>query len=590
MCGIFAYLGRDNNAASIILEGLKRLEYRGYDSWGVAVKHPLTEKFVIWKRVGKIGNASVTTLPKATIGIGHTRWATHGGVTVRNTHPHLDCSGNLALVHNGIIENYGTLKQQLLRKGHRFMSETDSEVAVHLIEELEKTLSFKPAVSQAFHKLSGLNAIIVLNAKQETCVAIRSGSPLVVGFGSEQNYLASDAVALLPHTRKVYFLREKELVTVRENLIEVGEGRTGKKHHITPQWITWKTNEAEKGNYPHFMIKEIEEQPNTIQKIATTNLSQANRIADMIRKSSGTTLVGCGSAAYACIAGSYFFSKIAKLHVNWVLGSEFGAQLKLLTNKSLVIALSQSGETMDTLEVVRKAKENKAKVACIVNVVGSTLYRFADEKLLINAGPEKAVASTKAFTGKLANLLLTAYILVGKSKQGIKHLMRTAHICRTIINPQTRKKLKKIAQQLRKHKHIYVIGRGISYPAALEIALKIKEISYIHAEGFAAGELKHGVIALIDRGTPCIVILPKDETYAATLAGAMEVKARGGYIIGISGHNHEIFDRFIKVEDIKEASIIPNVVIGQLLAYELAVSLGYDPDMPRNLAKSVTVK
>lgn len=593
MCGIFGYVGTKSKAADIVFEGLKRLEYRGYDSWGVAVKKPKSDTqnaYSIKKRTGKIGNASVSDLPKSNFGLGHTRWATHGGVTQTNAHPHTDCSGSIVLIHNGIIENYEAIKKKLLVHGHRFVSETDSEVAVHLIEELYRKYPFVEAVRKAFLQFEGLNAIIVMNPAKNAFVGVRSGSPLVVGMGKGENFLASDAAALLPHTKKVYFLLDNDLAVVQANNLEVFDVVSGKTKSISPLTLTWDIKQSQKGAYPHFMLKEIEEQPTILSEIASSGLPQAKKIAKQIDKAFGTYMVGCGTAAYACIAGSYLFSKIAKRHINWAVGSEFGYQTDFLTPKSLVFALSQSGETIDTLEAVHKAKAKGAKVIALVNVLGSSLYREADYKLLIGAGPEKAVASTKSFTGKLAHLLLIAYALAGKPKKGRAIVAKAAKASKQVLNQDSVERIRRLARYLKGSEHIYVIGRGLSYPASLETALKIKEISYIHAEGFAAGELKHGVIALVEAGTPCIAFLPNDETYGANLAGAMEMKARGGYIIGISDKPHEVFDYLLPVADAGEATIIPNVIAAQLLAYELTIARGLDPDMPRNLAKSVTVK
>ncbi len=589
MCGIFGYVGNKSNAATIVLEGLKRLEYRGYDSWGVAAV-PLGKKMiVVKKKAGKIGAATVNELPKSTLAFGHTRWATHGGVTDVNAHPHLDCTGTIALIHNGIFENYEAVKKRLLAKGHKFRSETDTEVAVHLIEEYAKTMMFTKAVQKAFNEMKGLNAIIVIDVKDHKLIAARNGSPLVIGFGDGENFIASDAAALLPHTKQVHFLEDDQMAIIADHGVILFDAKTGEHVYPKKQHLTWSVSEAEKGEYPYFMLKEIYEQPGVVSDIAA-NASYTEAYAGHIKKSRGAYLVGCGTASYAAIAGEYLFSKIAKRHVNVAIGSEFGYHLDFLTRDSLVIAISQSGETMDILESVKKAKQKGAKIMALVNVLGSSLYRAADYKTLIDAGPEKGVASTKAFIGMLAHLLLLAYAVSDKTPEGITVLTRAVLSMKKVLASPSVDKIKKLATELRKTEHIYVIGRGLSYPTALEAALKIKEISYIHAEGLAAGELKHGPLALITHGTPCIVFTPSDETFGANLAGAMEMKARGGNIIGISHKNHEVFDYFIQVPDAGEATIMPNVVVAQLLAYYLTIAKGLDPDMPRNLAKSVTVK
>ncbi len=604
MCGIFGYVGHKNNAASIVLEGLKSLEYRGYDSWGVAVvptanttnnpirtnKRIYTNKIIVKKKIGKIGDATVGDMPKASLAFGHTRWATHGGVTDLNAHPHLDCTGTIALIHNGIFENYLEVKSKLLAKGHVFVSDTDTEVTVHLIEEYAKTMMFTKAVQRAFNDMEGLDAIIAVNNKDHQLVAVRNGSPLVIGFGDGENYLASDAAALLPYTRQVHFLEDDEMAIVTDDNVNIYHARTGETIYPKKQHLNWTIDQVQKGSFKDFMLKEIYEQPGLLSDIATTSLAQSQKLASSIQKAKDAYMVGCGSASYVCLAGSYLFSKIAKRHINWAIGSEFGYHLDFLSKNSLVIALSQSGETMDTLESVKKARERGAKIFALVNVLGSTLYRLSDYKMLVGVGPEKAVASTKALTGKLAHLILLAYTVCGKPRNGQIIVEKAAVASRALLSKKSIDGIKSLAKTFSLCEHMYVIGRGLSYPASLETALKIKEISYIHAEGMAAGELKHGPLALVEKGTPCIAFLPNDETYGANLAGAMEMKARGGTIIGVSHKPHEIFDYYIPVEDAKEGTIIPNIIFGQLFAYYLTLERGHDPDKPRNLAKSVTVK
>ena len=589
MCGIFGYAGKKTKAAEFVFAGLKSLEYRGYDSWGIAAIS--TQNTIsVKKKTGKIGAATIDEFGPSNFAFGHTRWATHGGVTEVNSHPHLDCIGNFAIVHNGIIENYEKLKKDLQKKGHKIISETDSEIAIHLIEEYAKTLPFSEAVRKAFLQFSGLNAIIVMSVKDRQFVAARSGSPLVIGFGTDENFIASDALALLRHTKRVYFLEDNEYAVVSKNSIRIADISNNQKKIVKPTTLNWKISETTKGNFPYFMLKEIYEQPEMIERIALTPASDIEKWVQIIKKAKGTYLIGCGSAYHACIAGSYIFSHIAKFHINPAVASEFGYQLDFLTKKSLVIALSQSGETMDTLEAVKKAKAAGAKIGAFVNVAGSTLYREADYKLPLTAGPEKGVATTKAFTAKISFLLLIAYALSGNLNQGRKLLKKAARSSRKLLEKETTNGIKNICKKLQHKEHLYVIGRCLSYTTALESALKIKEISYIHAEGFAAGELKHGVLALIEKNTPCLVFAPSDETEGANIAGAMEMKARGGDIIAVASHSHEVFDEYLKVNDCKEATIIPNVIMSQLFGYYMATARGLDPDMPRNLAKSVTVK
>ncbi len=598
MCGIFGYIGPKNNAAQLVLEGLKKLEYRGYDSWGIALLRQSADrskpqKIIVEKHAGRIPDKSTQYLVfniQSNFALGHTRWATHGGVTNVNAHPHLDCTGKIAIIHNGIIENYDKIKEKLVKTGHKFISETDTEVAAHLIEQYCKKFSFTEAVRRAFLNFEGLNAIIAMNSERDEFVATKTGSPLVVGFGKNENFLASDAPALLSHTRRVHFLEDGELVRVTSDKVELFEAKTGKKKKLKTQMLDWKIEEAEKGKYPHFMIKEIMEQPKVLRGISQNAPGQIPDLVKVVKAAFGTYMIGCGTASYAALSGTYLFSRIAHRHVNFAPGSEFGYALDFLTPKSLVIALSQSGETIDIIESVGKAKARGAKIFAIVNVLGSTLYRMADYKILLTAGPEKCVLSTKTFTAKLAILILLAHALNTGLGQGKKLLEKAIKEVEMILKPASLKKIKRLSDKIAQNRHIYVIGRGQSYPVALEAALKIKEASYIHAEGFAAGELKHGVIALIEKGTPCLVFAPNDETYGAVLSGAMETKARGGFIIGVSWRNHEIFDYYIPVSDCGDASAIPNTVVAQLLGYYLCLKKGYDPDKPRNLAKSVTVR
>ncbi len=587
MCGIFGYVGKQDKAADIILEGLKLLEYRGYDSWGIAVKK--NKKLEVDKHVGKIGDAKVN-LPDSFLGIGHTRWATHGGVTVTNSHPHLDCTKSIAVVQNGIVENFQELKAELVKKGHKFISETDTEVIPHLVEENLKHEGFSSSVRDAFNVLKGLNAVVIANAVSKEIVAAKTGSPLVVGIGNQELFVASDACAIVKHTNKVIFLEDNQMVILGEKLklisLPIGE-EIKPKFHI----LDWKFEETQKGKYKHFLLKEINEQPRVIENIALNYAAEINHLAKLIKEAFGTFMLGCGTASYSALAGTYLFSRVAKKHVNFLIGSEFNYLEDYLTDRSLVIPISQSGETIDVVDPVANAKKKGSRIAAIVNVLGSTLYRQADYKILLGAGQEKAVVGTKSFIAMVAVLLLTAYSLAGKQKQGRDLLLRAAENVREILREKFEKSLRKVVDKLVNKEHIYIIGRGLSYATALEATLKIKETACIHAEGFAGGELKHGVIALIEKGTPCIAFAPNDETYDDIVSNAQEIKARGGFIIGIGPKNNNVFDIFLETADVSDATIIPQVVISQLLAYHLALKRGIkDPDKPRNLAKSVTVK
>lgn len=593
MCGIFAYSGRQTDAASLILDGLRRLEYRGYDSWGVAVRS--NGAILSEKQVGKIGEAHVD-MPETATGFGHTRWATHGGVTKPNAHPHADCTGRFAIIHNGIVENDAELRKEVLAVGHQIKSQTDSELIAHLIEDklddrvgdLRATMN---ALREVFNRLEGMNAVMVLDSKSDYLVAVKNGSPLVVGYGDSANYIASDASALLPYTRSVTFLSDGEMIAISPDGVTMMDTSSGEQLQPDVMQLDWSVEQSELGEYPHYLIKEIHEQPAVVRQLALSQVATAQKLAQMMKESFGSFFIGCGTAANAALTGQYLFSRIARFHVNFEVGSEFGYLEDFLTPESLVIALSQSGETIDVIEpLVRAKKQRGIKVAALVNVLGSTLYRMADFDVLLNAGPEKCVLATKSYTAKLTMLTLTAYAMDGRVEEGQELLLKAADLIEEQLSPDNQRHIADLADIIYQRNHMFVIGRGLSYSASLEAALKIKEVSYIHAEGFAGGELKHGVIALIEEGTPCVVFAPSDETHGGIISGAMELKARGGYIIGVSPEPSDAFDCHIPVGECGNGSPIVNAVPAQLLAYNLALKRGTDPDKPRNLAKSVTVK
>lgn len=589
MCGIFGYIGHRQNAAHIIFEGLKTLEYRGYDSWGIAVKtlhekHPLA----IEKRTGKIANETIS-LPSSTIGIGHTRWATHGGVTTENAHPHTDCTKTIAVLHNGIVENFQSLKNDLVKKGHMFASETDTEVIPHLLEEHVKTSSsFQEAIQKTFTQLSGLNAIVAINTITAEIVAAKNGSPLIVGLGNNEYFLASDIAGILPYTKTVVFLKDNEMVNLGKT-IKLYALHNNKEILPETETVDWDIEQAVKGSYDHFMLKEIHEQPAIIQTLAKTYTDHIMELSEVIKKARGTFFIGSGTAYHACVAGMYLFSHISKRHVNTAPASEFNYLEDFLTKESLIIPLSQSGETIDVIEPLIRAKKKGSTIMALVNMLGSTIYRMGDYKLLLGAGPEKAVASTKAYTAKIALLTLLAYSLTGKLSEGQQVLFKAVDEIKRLLIDDNLAPIHKLATVLSAKEHIYIIGRGVSAATALEGALKIKEVSYIHTEGVPGGELKHGMIALIEKGTPCIVLAPQDETYDAIISNAIEIKSRGGYIIGISHKNHPAFDAFIEVQT-TNAPLLTHIIPLQVLSYYLALAKHLDPDKPRNLAKSVTVK
>jgi glucosamine--fructose-6-phosphate aminotransferase (isomerizing) len=588
MCGIFGFVSKEPRKASEIIAGLKILEYRGYDSWGVAIKNGI--HIAVDKHIGRIGNAS-TNLGESTLGIGHTRWATHGRVTKENTHPHLDCTEAVALVHNGIVENHEELKKQLLKKGHIFSSQTDTEVIVHLIEEHLKKEPFIQAVISTFQDLKGLNAFVVLNAKTNEIAAAKNGSPLIVGLSHGSYYISSDMSAF-PSSVDLYSLPEdKQVVLINKDVFTYDATKRKpipfKMHEFDK---TLHFNDS-KGKFDHYLLKEIYEQPHILSSLYELEKNSIKRLAIDIHNAYGTFLLGCGTASYAAMCGEYYLSTIAKKHINFSVGSEFKYLQDFITKKSLIIPVSQSGETIDIVESVKNTKEKGARIVSLVNIPTSTLSRISLYSLLLHAGIEKAVVGTKSFTAMVGILLLVSYTVAGRTQEAVLLLAKASRDIKKILKKENITEIKKLVTTLKSHQNVFLIGRGISYVASLEGALKLKETALIHAEGFAGGELKHGVIALIEKGTPCFVFAPNDETYTEIVSNAQEIKARGGFIIGVGPKKNSVFDVFLKTADLKEATIISQTVYMQLLAYYLALSRGIeDPDKPRNLAKSVTVK
>ncbi len=584
MCGIFGYICKQEcDIGEKIIEGLKKLEYRGYDSWGIAVK--TTNGVKVIKEVGKVVDA--VNVANSNIAIGHTRWATCGKVTKANAHPQTDCNNRVAVVHNGTIENYQELREELIKKGHRFVSQTDTEVIPHLIEE-HKAFDFVESVKKAISRLEGTYALLIISKDYKGVIAVRNDSPLVIGVAENSYFLASDVLAFIDHTKKVIYLDDNEMAVIDNGLqiVNLTENRVVEKPITT---LNWDTEKTKIGEYHHYMMKEIDEQVETIGRAANQDRQKIDSIVKKINEAYGVFFIACGSSYHAALCASYLFSYITKKHVNVFLASEFNNYQDFLTDKTLVIAISQSGETADVLDAVKIAKKKGSKIISIVNVIGSTLTRLSDDFLLINAGPEICVLSTKTYTAQLSLLLLLAYSCVGKYDGGKKEIETIRKIVKSTLSKETMNKINNLAKKIKDKDHIYTIGRGINYPTALEAALKIKEVSYIHAEGFAGGELKHGTIALIEKGTPCIVFCDYS-TMKATLNNAEEIKARGGYIIGISPQNNDVFDFFIEVPETENSGCITNIIPIQLLAYNLALLRGCDPDRPRNLAKSVTVR
>ncbi|TFH18056.1 glutamine--fructose-6-phosphate transaminase (isomerizing) [Candidatus Bathyarchaeota archaeon] len=592
MCGIIGYTGY-RQASWIAYEALLRLEYRGYDSVGMAVAGE--EAIEVRKDIGKV--AEVNDLVhfkemKGTTGIGHTRWATHGGVTKTNAHPHISNNQEIVVIHNGIVENYQELKQLLEKEGFSFYSETDTEIIPNLIEyEMSKGKSFQQATMDTVKQLKGYYAVLTMHLGEKKIIGTRNGSPLVVGVGEGENFIASDIPAFLEYTKQVQYIHDNDFVVLdgETNKVSFYSTETGEPVTRPTHRIDWDLEQAEKGAFDHFMMKEITEQVETVKAAINQDKETLLHVAELVNNARGVFLVACGSSYHACLTASYLFSKIAKMHVNVVLGSEFSNYEHFLTEETLVIFVSQSGETIDVLDALRTARRRNSKAVSIVNVVGSSLYRNSDHNLLLNAGPEICVLSTKTYTAQLTVLSLLIYTVAGLYDQGKHELSNLWNMIYMLTSANTRSYIQKLSELLQSKDHIFLIGRGLQYPTALEAALKIKEVSYIHAEGFSGGELKHGTIALIEKGTPCIVFSSVD-TEHEIISNAMEIKARGGYIIGVNHKNNEVFDFFIKVPDVGDLNPVIQIIPIQILSYQLALLRGADPDKPRNLAKSVTVK
>lgn len=585
MCGIFGVINdQTNEAAQTVLTGLKKLEYRGYDSWGIAIKPAKSSSLVVEKHVGKIGLAK-TSLHSGHIAIGHTRWATHGGVTNINAHPHLDCSRQIAVIHNGIVENYQALKTELISKKHAFVSETDTEVIAHLIEEEQKSKPIREAVFTTFNKLVGSNAITVLDYQSETIIACRNGSPLVVGFGDEETFLASDVTAFLHKTSEVYYLNDNEGVVISTTKTHIFDLTTQKQITFDKHTIDWKMEDAEKKGYSHFLLKEVMDQIKTIPQAFLSKNESMEKIAEKLQSGFKPIFIGCGSAYYCALAAHYKFA-LSGIDSVVMGGYEYQPFASTINDKSIIFAMSQSGETADTLIPVKDAKKKGALIVAVVNARGSSLARLADITLSVNAGPEIAVVSTKAYTAQLATLYAIAHQYTN-AKPSLQYNSKL----KQWLNEDLMNKVLAVAKEMVNEEHAYVIGKYINYPAALEFALKLKETSYIHAEAFAAGELKHGVITLIQKGTPCFVLTDSGVSFHEICSSAAQMKARGGHIVGVGPVKAPEFDEWIQTPDAgPEYSIFYNVIVGQLLGYYLGVGRGADPDKPRNLAKSVTVK
>ena len=601
MCGIVGYTGK-NSALTPVVDGLRKLEYRGYDSAGIALPTEIGKPLFIEKKAGKLKNLedALAKTPNATSGIGHTRWATHGGPTDTNAHPHLDNEGKLALIHNGIIENYLQLRAELEKRGHKFNSETDTESVVHLLSDARKENNgdLAAAMRQVCKQLKGSFTLLAIHSDDPShIVGARRNSPLVVGVGNGENFLASDVAAFISHTKIALELGQDEVVEITPTSVEVtnlsGEVIKSKQYEIS-----WDASAAERGGFSHFMLKEIYEQP---KAIADTLIGRLDGLDSKIKfkKFEKIVIIACGTAYNAGLVGKYAIEKWGQIPVDVELASEYRYREPSLDKKTLVIPISQSGETMDTLMALRYAKSKGATIFSVCNTNGSTIGRESDAVLYTHAGPEIAVASTKAFATQLIAMYLIG-LEIGKqldrlSKKEIKEISDQLSALPAKVEQvlETVEPLRELTRKFKDSQSVLFLGRHVGFPTALEGALKLKELAYMHAEGFAGGELKHGPIALIDKGTPVVAIMPAEHSVLAEkmASNIQEVKARGAVVIAISEFDFIGADHLIRIPQTDQLlQPVLSVVPLQVIAYEMAVARGNDVDQPRNLAKSVTVE
>ena len=606
MCGIVGYIG-GKKAVDFLLDGLTKLEYRGYDSAGVAVN--CGDNIFVEKAVGRLASLKEklkNNLPAGCIGIGHTRWATHGRPSDINAHPHSDCHGKFFVVHNGIIENYLKLKEDLISKGHKFISETDTEVVAHLIEECYHG-DFLLAVREVLTKIEGSYSLVFM-AKDfpDTLICAKQDNPLVIGLGKDENFVASDIPAIISYTRKTYILNDGDIAIVKKDSVQF-VNRLGQPVEKKIFNVTWNAQAAEKGGYEHFMLKEIHEQPKAVRDTISPHLNgkvtfnELNWTPEFLKGINKIYIVACGTAYHAGLVGKFYIEKLVRKLVEVDLASEFRYRSPIVDENTLVIVVSQSGETLDTLAALKEAKELGAKTLAVTNVVGSSIAREAEFVILTAAGPEIAVASTKAYTTQLILMFMLALYMAQISNsippEEIKCLIQLlkkipAQISETLSDVEP---IKTFAQMYGFNEDVFYIGRSLDYCVALEGALKLKEISYIHAEAYAAGELKHGTLALIVEGVPVIALATQKSVYEKNLSNIKEVKARDAVVIGIAAQGDSELEKYIDhvifVPDTDELLIpLLTVVPLQLLAYYAAITRGCDVDKPRNLAKSVTVE
>ena len=610
MCGIIAYVGRDE-AAPILLKGLQRLEYRGYDSAGMAVQNGT--RLEIRRVCGRIDalNEHILKFPvSGTSGIAHTRWATHGKPSVANAHPHVDTAGELAVVHNGIIENADLLREQLRRRGHTIRSQTDSEVLAHLIAEQKgKEPRLQCAVSRALRLVEGTFGIAVISAEEpDKIVCARRGSPLMIGLGKDATYAASDASAIIQHTRRVVYLEDGEMAVFDASGCVIMRMDLMSKVDMRIEQIDWDVQEAERGGYAHFMLKEIYQQPESIASTLRgrlvggedpVRLGGFHDIAESLRSARRVIFTACGTSWHAGQIGAYMLEELARIPTSVEYASEWRYRDPVLEPDTIVIGISQSGETADTLAAIDLAKRRGCPTFGIINTVGSSIARLTDAGIYLHAGPEIGVASTKSFTSQVVALTLFA-LCMGRHRGLEPERVKQYTDALTALPGQVQEildradEIRALAARLLEHDNFLYLGRGYSFPVALEGALKLKEISYVHAEGFSAAEMKHGPIALIDENMPVVVVAPRDASYPKVLSNMQEVKARGGRLITISSEPNglsELSDELFTVPHTLDAllPVLTSVPL-QLLAYHIGVMRGCDVDKPRNLAKSVTVE
>ena len=606
MCGIFAYTG-SKKASPILLEGLSMLEYRGYDSAGIYMPG-----FDVVKTPGAVAELTkrMTKDYPATSGIAHLRWATHGAPNEVNAHPHGDCDGDVFVIHNGIIENFRELKEELLAGGHTFKSETDTEVIAHLIEgALKDKLNFEDAVIDTLKKLRGTYGLLISYAKDpDTIITARMGSPVVVGLGDGENFIASDATPILKHTKQMMFLSDGDVAIITPTTHRV---RTLLETEVDrpSETITWDVGEASRGGYPHFMLKEMMESPEVIENAlrgrlimeeGKAKLGGLEAVEKELQNIDRLIIVGCGTAYYAGLIGEYLIESLAGVPVEVELASEFRYRKPVIRPNTAVLAISQSGETLDTLEAIREAKRHGALTLGIVNTVGSTIARETDAGVYNHAGPEIGVASTKALVSQVVILSLVALFLGRTRSLSKKDGVALANALKSL--PELAKKVLEQSEEIRKVANVYkdsrdflFIGRKFSYPAALEGALKLKEVSYVHAEGYGAGEMKHGPLAMIDEKFPTVAIVPQDSVYEKTVSNMIEIRTRKGPVIAIATAGDEkikeVSDHVIYIPKAsEELSVVLSIIALQLFAYHFAADKGFNVDRPRNLAKSVTVE